>query len=398
VSEPAAGQQRDLRFDPPPPLWARLLGRLAALLLPLRGGRPSPAELRRILVVRPDDRVGNALLTLPLVRALQQALPGAQIDLLLPAGRDAVLRGLPGVTLVPFEKQRFFRAPLRFLAALRALRAAGYDAALDASHWHSYSLTAALLTRVATRRFTVGGSNYRDALHSVTVDPPGPALNEVESKLLLLAGVGLPVPAQSPPLETALGLSVQAQAFAQSVLEAHALVRFAALNIGARKADHRWAPWKFAALARGLREGHGLLSLVLWGPGEEELARAVVEGAGGAAVLAPPSDLDELAAVFRKAALVAANDTGPLHLAVACGAKVVALQLASDGARWSHRGPRFAPVEVHVLAQGSFHGALLSDVGAALGAAARLLALTEPPAQATLGPGAAGVLLEKEGA
>lgn len=338
-------------------------------------------------MVRPDDRVGNALLTLPLVRALQAALPGAQVDLLLPAGRDAVLRGLPGITLVPFEKQAFFRAPLRFLAALRALRRTGYDAAIDASHWHSYSLTAALLARVATRRWTVGGSHFRDALHSVTVPTPAPRLNEVEGKLLLLAGLGLPVPGQPPPLETALGRSPEAQRFVQGVLAAHGLERFAALNIGARKADHRWAPERFAALARGLRDAHGLSSLVLWGPGEEALARAVAQGSGGAALLAPPSDLDQLAAVFRAAALVAANDTGPLHLAVACGAKVVALQLAGDGARWGHRGPRFEPVPVHALPGLSAEGAP-ADVTAALGAAGRLLALTDPPGRATVSPAA----------
>jgi heptosyltransferase III len=378
---------RDPRLDPPPPLWERLLARIAALLLPLRGSRPAPEELRRVLVVRPDDRVGNALLTLPLVRALQQALPGAQIDLLLPAARDAVVRGLSGITLIPFEKRRAFRAPLAFLAFLRRLRATGYDAAIDASHWHSWSLTAGLLARVATRRWVVGSDNGPASLRSVGVPLPGPQLNEVESKLLLLAGLGLPVPAEPPPLETALGLSLAAQQFAARTLEGHGLLRFAVLNIGARKADHRWAPWKFAALARGLREGHGLLSLVLWGPGEDALARAVVEGSGGAAVLGPPSDLDQLAALFRKAALVAANDTGPLHLAVACGAKVVALQLAEDGARWSHRGQRFEPVEVHALGKGSLHGALLGDVGAALAASARLLSLTDAPPRSTVPAG-----------
>ena len=50
----------DARLDPPPALAARAFARLAALVLPLAGDRPEPAELRRVLVVRPDDRVGNA--------------------------------------------------------------------------------------------------------------------------------------------------------------------------------------------------------------------------------------------------------------------------------------------------------------------------------------------------
>ena len=52
-----------------------------------------------------------------------------------------------------------------------------------------------------------------------------------------------------------------------------------------------------------------------------------------------------LAAIFRRSALVVTNDTGPMHLAVATGAPVLAVLLAEDGARWSHAG-RFESVAV----------------------------------------------------
>jgi len=131
-------------------------------------------------------------------------------------------------------------------------------------------------------------------------------------------------------METALGVGI-----ASTVAG-----RFAALNPGARKEDHRWPPARFAALARGLP----LRSVVFWGPGEEPLARAVVEASAGAAELAPATDLQELAAAFRAAALVVTNDTGPMHLAVACGAPVLALFVDREGLRFAHPGPRFAAV------------------------------------------------------
>jgi ADP-heptose:LPS heptosyltransferase len=101
------------------------------------------------------------------------------------------------------------------------------------------------------------------------------------------------------------------------------------------------------------------------------LARQVVAGSGGAARLAPPSDLDQLAAIFRRAALVVTNDTGPMHLAVACGAAVLALLLSRDGARWSHRGPAFAGVPVSADGGGREAGA--SDELEQVAAAARSL-------------------------
>ena len=85
----------DPRLDPPPGAWVRLLARIARALLPLPSAPPGLEEIRSVLVVRTDDRVGNALLTIPLLRGLQKALPRARVDLLLAARRAHVAEGLP---------------------------------------------------------------------------------------------------------------------------------------------------------------------------------------------------------------------------------------------------------------------------------------------------------------
>ena len=366
---------RDPRVDPPPGLPARLAARLAAALLPLRGGRPDPTELRRILVVRSDDRVGNALLTVPLARTLAQLLPAARIDLLLPARRGSVAEGLPGIHVIPFEKRDAFRHPVRFARMLLALRRAGYDAAIDAAHWHAFSLTGALLARWSSRRWVVGTARGDEALYSAAVPVPPPAAREVEAKLELLRGLGLSPPRVAPPLETGLGADPGLPEALRVQLRALGLAgSFIALNPGARKVNHRWPAEAFGALALGLREAVGVRSVVLWGPGEQALAEAVGAASSGAAVLAPPTDLGRLAGLFREAALVVANDTGPMHLAVACGAKVLAIGLSTDADRWSHPGPRFRLV--HATREGG--------VPAALAAAAELLALTPAHAQGSL--------------
>jgi heptosyltransferase III len=342
------------RLDAPPGLAARLLVRLAALFLPLHGSRPQPGELRRVLVVRPDDRVGNALLTVPLALALRDALPGARIDLLLARRRACVAEGLPGIRVVPFDKTDAFRHPLRFLRFLRQLRASRYDAVVDAAHWHAFSVTSALLSRFAARRWLVGAQRGPSFLYSSAEPPPPAGTPEVTAKLLLLRGLGVEPPPK-PALQTALGLDHTGWA-ANATRE---LGRFAAVNPGARKDDHRWPSERFAALACALRE-RGVTSLITWGPGEEHLARAVVDASAGAARFAPPTNLAQLAAIFRRAAIVVTNDTGPMHLAVACGAPVLALLHAPEGERWGHPGPRFAAL-------------VAPEVSQAVSAASRLL-------------------------
>ena len=100
-----------------------------------------------------------------------------------------------------------------------------------------------------------------------------------------------------------------------------------------------------ALAARALRRGRGARRPRArqavrgdLGSGDEARAAAVVAASAGAARLAPPTDLVELAALLRAGALLVSGDTGPLHLAAALGTPVVGLYGPSDPARngpWS---------------------------------------------------------------
>ena len=96
------------------------------------------------------------------------------------------------------------------------------------------------------------------------------------------------------------------------------------LNPGGGWASKLWPAERFGELARGLRE-LGLRPLVSWGPGEEGLADRVVSASGGAAARSFPTTLLDYVEIARRARLVVAADTGPLHLACAVGTPVVAL-------------------------------------------------------------------------
>jgi ADP-heptose:LPS heptosyltransferase len=297
-----------------------------------------------VLVVRTDERVGNALLTIPLALALRDLLPSAEVHLLVAARAAIVAEGLDGIRLVRWTKTDAFRRPLRFLRFLRDLRGAGFDAVFDAAHWHAFSVTSALLSRWAAHRWVVGAERGPARfVYSVAIPPPAKEWSEIRAKLSLLAGIGLAAPDAAQTLRTRLGEDLLA--WARDVLAGvspRVGGRAALLNPGARKPDHRWAPERFAAVARALYERRGVRSIVAWGPGEESLARKVADASAGAAFVAPPTDLRQLAALLRAVDLAVTNDTGPMHLAVACGAPAVAVLHSDAGRRWTHDGPLFA--------------------------------------------------------
>lgn len=90
---------------------------------------------------------------------------------------------------------------------------------------------------------------------------------------------------------------------------------------GAGKPNKIWPHFKELATRLGPR------ALVVWGPGERELAETI------GAPMAPPSNLRQLAFLLKNAEVVVGGDTGPLHLAAALGTKVVGLYGPTDPRR-----------------------------------------------------------------
>lgn len=100
-----------------------------------------------------------------------------------------------------------------------------------------------------------------------------------------------------------------------------------------------WPISAFAELARRLAAGGEDVEIV-WGPGEESVARAIAAGSDNAAVVSAPTTITELAAKLGAASVAVGGDTGPIHLAAALGVPTVALFLTTDPDRNGPRGPR----------------------------------------------------------
>jgi ADP-heptose:LPS heptosyltransferase len=112
--------------------------------------------------------------------------------------------------------------------------------------------------------------------------------------------------------------------------------RLVGLNPGRPVATKRWEPARFVELARSL-SARGLAVAVLWGPGEEGVARAVVQAADHGAVLAPAFPLDDVPAALRHLTALVTIDSGLKHLAVCSGVPTVTIFGSTDPGEW-HMG------------------------------------------------------------
>lgn len=283
----------------------------------------------KILIVR-LGALGDLVHTIPVAAALRRAHPTGQIDWVVDA-RHAELLDLVRVLdrVIALEGA----TPGGWIRAVRELRRVRYDVALDLQGL----MKSALLARASGPRRVIGFSIWhlrekgaRPFYSEVGEDRRAEAGSQdhvILKNLRLLETVGVRTPDVEFPLRDA------ASPAADVVHGLLAGAPFALLNPGAAWPNKRWPPERLGGVASFLRDVRGLRSVVLWGPGEAPLAQAVVDASDGAAILAPPTRMADLVRLSRAAAVVVSGDTGPLHVAAAAGAPLVAVFGPTDPLR-----------------------------------------------------------------
>jgi heptosyltransferase I len=276
--------------------------------------------------------LGDVVHALPVAVTLRAHRPHARITWVVEAREAAVLRNHPAidsVVCVDTRRWRRARAPRTLVGVAadvgdvrRQLRAAALDVAVDLQGL----MKSGVITGATGAPVRIGFARRccREPLSALFtnrhVSPAAHATHIVDQYLSLLAPLGI----ATPRPEFLIPTDVAAESRADEFLAASGLKppdRIVLLNPGAGRTEKRWAMERYAELARRLREdGAGVV--VVWGPGEREMAESI---AAAGAILAPPTDVAELTALLRRASVVVGSDTGPLHLAAAVGTPCVGL-------------------------------------------------------------------------
>jgi heptosyltransferase-2 len=258
--------------------------------------------------------LGDAVLTLPLLRALNLAFPDAGLHLFVRGGLEGLFEAQEGLASVTgFYKrgaQKGLGAAWKFGREL-----AGRDFDLWISPHASLRSAVVSFATGAPVRIGYRSPFYNRMAYTHTVDRRFRDFEEVERLLRLLRPLGLePEPGAFPWPE--LTLPAEAGIRAGELLDG--LRRpLLGLHPGSTWPTKQWPVEYFAEVAgRAARAGAGVA--VFAGPGEEADAARVVElsgAAGGVVDLAGQPNLPALAACIRRLDAYLTNDSGPMHLA-----------------------------------------------------------------------------------
>lgn len=140
--------------------FKRLLkGFLLAILPQSAKAKPRPGDLRKILVFRLDQRIGNGILLLPLLRAIRASRPAAEIHLLIHHPVADLFRAAAGSLidrLWPYNQPALMKRPWQYLALFWKLRGERFDVVITSHNPDNFSLSQALAGRFFKPRWLVG--------------------------------------------------------------------------------------------------------------------------------------------------------------------------------------------------------------------------------------------------
>lgn len=116
--------------------------------------------IKRILICRPNHRLGNLLLLSPLVQELESTFPNSEIDLLVNHSCAIQLyQNYDNVNNVIVFPKKPFKSPIKYLRALVRFRSKNYDLAINAV---MESCTGRLFTSISKARFKFVGDDDAD--------------------------------------------------------------------------------------------------------------------------------------------------------------------------------------------------------------------------------------------
>ena len=273
-----------------------------------------------VLVIRPGG-IGDAIMLLPMLKALQDALPDRRIDILCESrNRDIFRLAMPDAAVTAYDKTPFH--------ALLSLRRTKYGTVIDTEQFHNFSGVMTALTQAPLRvGFKINTNRRGLYTHLVSYDLDGP--EDVQFGRLLSAACG-----RVMTLPPRLGILASAKLPALPAdlkISGPILV----IHAGGSIASKRGPTKMLASVCRAAAVEFKMRPVIIGNGGDKVYADEILREAGEPAInLCGRLSLGETAALCKTAAAVVGPDSGIAHLAVALGTPAVVLFGPSDPAKW----------------------------------------------------------------
>ncbi|MFQ5646866.1 MAG: glycosyltransferase family 9 protein [bacterium] len=297
---------------------------------------------------------GDIIHALPVLNRLREAYPEAEITWVVDSRYQSLLSiisEISGMMVADFKgwSKQGIPGAKKFLGFIRELRKKRFDLVFDLQGL----IKSGVVSRLTGAETRVGfkAEFCRESLNALfnNLKVAPPAGNIVNSNLSQLAPFNIDCSHwRSQIVPDAKSELIVTDYFVRNRYDKGSFIL--GINIGGGWESKRWPVERLAGLCRRVLRETGWKIILFWAPGDKQLASVCMDGlrknfketapAPQRIALAPPTDMIELAAFFKRLDLLVAVDTGPLHLAAALGIPTVALFGPTDPVRNGPLGNR----------------------------------------------------------
>ncbi|MEK7773522.1 MAG: glycosyltransferase family 9 protein [Deltaproteobacteria bacterium] len=275
--------------------------------------------------------IGDVIHTLPSLYALRKGFEKkgveARIDWLVEEAAGGILQGHPMIDDLIVVKRGWTKNIKENLSAAGRLKSRRYDMVLDFQGLLKSGVWMRLLNGVRK----IGFSNAREFSHiflNEKIPPYDPEKHAVERYLdLTRYALGSKVVLQEVVFP--LNLTVGDRKNVLSILKSNGVPKDALFFViipRARWATKLWSDERFIELGKKIVDKNGLYAVLAGTESDRAALDAIKAGIGDKAVnLAGSTGLKDLAQLFRLSRFAITVDSGPMHIAAAAGARVIAL-------------------------------------------------------------------------
>ena len=272
------------------------------------------------------------MLCTPLVRALREKYPKAQLVCLVNPGTDEILRHNPHIDETLLVPSTNLFSQLQFFREIRSRR---FDCVLDLTDGDR----SAIMTAVTGAPVKIGFNHenrWRGVLYSHCIREECGQIHMIEyhGKALSILGI------QDALGQPEVFVEAQEEDMAQRLMEEEELIGrpWVMIHPTARYWFKAWPPERFAALSDWLAK-KGVRVILVGSDQDREVGAKIrhiaehkpISFIGRTRVL-------ELAALMKHCSLFIGNDGGPMHIAAAVRCPVLALFGPTDPVVWGPRG------------------------------------------------------------
>ena len=299
-------------------------------------------EFERILIAR-TDRIGDVLLSTPVIKALRDNYPSAYIAMMVSPQANDIIEGNPYLDeVIIYDKEAKHKSLGNSIRFARNLKKKKFDLAIilhPTNRVHLISFFAGIKRRVGFGRKLA--FLLTDRIKHLKQEGKK---HELEYNMDFLKYLGFTIKDSS----MFMPIKQESEVWVDDLFQKEGIIkqdRLLAIHPAASCPSKIWPESSFAQVADRLIEKYNFKALIIAGPKDISKAERISKGMHRPLInLAGKTSVSQLASVLKRCSLFISNDSGPVHIASALGTPVISIfgraQKGLSPKRWGPVGKK----------------------------------------------------------